>query len=95
MTTSLAWGRIGDLDMDEADASVAFVDTGHMHYSEILDGRVVHGATRSTSQVEDGDGMPGYSVITVHDGVPGWRFKESGSDRPFVQIVAPADLRVW
>jgi hypothetical protein len=78
-----------------ADARVAFVDTGHTHYSELLnDGRVIYGATRSTGQIEEGGGRPGFSLVTVHGGVPSWRFKETGSDWPFVQIVAPADIRM-
>lgn len=78
-----------------ADARVAFVDTGHTHYNELLnDGRVVYGATRSTGEIEEGGGRPGFSIVTVHDRVPSWRFKESGGDWPFVQIVAPADIRM-
>ena len=78
-----------------ADARVAFVDTGHTHYSELLnDGRVIYGATRSTGQIEEGGGRPGFSLVTVHGRVPSWRFKETGSDWPFVQIVAPADIRM-
>jgi len=78
-----------------ADARVAFVDTGHTHYSELLnDGRVVYGATRSTGEIEEGGGKPGFSITTIHGRVPSWRFKETGGDWPFVQIVAPADLRL-
>lgn len=78
-----------------ADARVAFVDTGHTHYNELLnDGRVVYGATRSTGQIEEDDGQPGYAVVSVHDRVPSWRFKRSGSAWPFVQIVGPADIRM-
>lgn len=78
-----------------ADARVAFVDTGHTHYNELLnDGRVIYGATRSTGQIEEGDGKPGFSLVSVHDRVPSWRFKQIGGDWPFVQIVAPADLRL-
>ena len=78
-----------------ADGRVAFVDTGHTHYNELLnDGRVVYAATRSTGQIEEGAGKPGYSIITVHDRVPSWRFKEVGTAWPFVQIVAPADHRM-
>ena len=78
-----------------ADARVAFVDTGHTHYSELLnDGRVVYGATRSTGQIEEGGGKPGFALVTVHDHVPSWRFKETGGGWPFVQIVAPADIRM-
>jgi Icc protein len=78
-----------------ADARVAFVDTGHTHYNELLsDGRVIYGATRSTGEIEEGGGKPGFSIVTVHGRVPSWRFKETGGDWPFVQIVAPADIRL-
>ena len=78
-----------------ADARVAFVDTGHTHYNELLnDGRVVYAATRSTAQIEEGGGQAGYAIVTVHDRVPSWRFKPLGGGWPFVQIVAPADYRV-
>nr|WP_276508863.1 metallophosphoesterase [Sphingomonas insulae] len=78
-----------------ADARVAFVDTGHTHYNELLnDGRVVYGATRSTGEIEEGDGRPGFSLVTIHDRVASWRFKETGGDWPFAQIVAPADVRL-
>jgi hypothetical protein len=78
-----------------ADARVAFVDTGHTHYNELLnDGRVIYGATRSTGEIEEGGGRPGYAIVTVHDAVPSWRFRETGGDWPFVQIVAPADIRL-
>jgi 3',5'-cyclic-AMP phosphodiesterase len=78
-----------------ADARVAFVDTGHTHYNELLnDGRVIYGATRSTGQIEEGGGQAGYSLITVHGRVPSWRFKAIGTQWPFVQIVAPADIRM-
>ncbi|WP_294322245.1 metallophosphoesterase [uncultured Sphingomonas sp.] len=78
-----------------ADARVAFVDTGHTHYNELLnDGRVIYGATRSTGEIEEGDGRPGFSIVTLHGRVPSWRFKETGGVWPFVQIVAPADLRL-
>lgn len=78
-----------------ADARVAFVDTGHTHYNELLnDSRVVYGATRSTAQIEEDGGRPGYAIVTVHARVPSWRFKRIGSGWPFVQIVAPADLRM-
>ncbi|MFT3693816.1 MAG: hypothetical protein QM831_11785 [Kofleriaceae bacterium] len=74
---------------------MAFVDTGHTHYNELLnDGRVIYGATRSTGEIEEGCGRPGYSLVTVYDRIPSWRFKETGGAWPFVQIVAPADLRM-
>jgi len=78
-----------------AEAHVAFVDTGHTHYNELLnDGRVVYGATRSTAQIEEGDGMPGFSIVCVHDAVPSWRFRLIGAAWPHVQIIAPCDLRL-
>ncbi|WP_010183314.1 metallophosphoesterase family protein [Sphingomonas sp. PAMC 26605] len=99
----LPWRAIaGDLAADGeaiarsfADARVAFVDTGHTHYNELLnDGRVIYGATRSTGQIEEDGGRPGYALVSIHDRVPSWRFKRLGSDWPFVQIVAPADIRM-
>ncbi|RMB53860.1 3',5'-cyclic AMP phosphodiesterase CpdA [Sphingomonas sp. PP-CE-3A-406] len=84
-----------DIARTLADARVAFVDTGHTHYNELLnDGRVIYGATRSTGEIEEGGGKPGFSITTIHGRVPSWRFKETGGDWPFVQIVAPADLRL-
>ena len=72
---------------------VAFVDTGHTHYNELLnDGRVVYGATRSTGQIEEG--APGFSVVTLDDGVPSWRFQAIDDPWPLVQITAPADRRL-
>lgn len=95
-------GYPGDLaaDGDElarafAEGGVAFVATGHTHYNELLnDGRVVYGAVRSTAQIEEDAQQPGYAIVTVHDGVPSWRFRRIGADWPFVQIVAPADYRM-
>lgn len=92
----------GDLaaDADEvaqvlADGRVAFVDTGHTHYGELLnDGRVIYGATRSTGQIEEGNGAPGYAIVCVHDGVPSWRFKELGGNWPFIQIISPVDVHL-
>ncbi|MFE8645003.1 metallophosphoesterase family protein [Sphingomonas sp. NCPPB 2930] len=78
-----------------AEGNVAFVDTGHTHYNELLnDGRVVYGATRSTAEIEEGAGLPGVSVVCVHDTVPSWRFRLLGAPWPHVQIVAPCDLRL-
>ncbi|KQU61946.1 metallophosphoesterase [Sphingomonas sp. Leaf339] len=78
-----------------ADARVAFVDTGHTHYTELLnDGRVIYGATRSTGEIEEGGGKPGFSITTIHGRVPSWRFKETGGEWPFVQIISPADVRL-
>jgi Icc protein len=81
-----------------ADAGVAFVDTGHTHYNELLnDGRVVYGATRSTAQIEEDDGAAGYAIVSVHDGVPSWTFRPIGDGAPgwpHVQILSPADVRL-
>lgn len=79
-----------------AAAGVAFVDTGHTHYNELLnDGRVVYGATRSTAQIEEEGGAPGYTVASVHHGVPSWTFRPLGAaDWPHVQILSPADVRL-
>lgn len=72
---------------------VAFVDTGHTHYNELLnDGRVVYGATRSTGQIEEG--APGFSVVTLDDGVPSWRFQTIDDPWPLVQITSPIDRRL-
>lgn len=72
---------------------VAFVDTGHTHYNELLnDGRVVYGATRSTGQIEEG--APGFSIVTLDDGVPSWRFQAIGDSWPLVQITSPVDRRL-
>jgi hypothetical protein len=78
-----------------ADARVAFVDTGHTHYNELLnDGWVVYGATRSTAQIEEDDGRPGFSLVCVHDSVPSVRFRRIGQPWPHVQIVSPCDVRL-
>lgn len=78
-----------------ADAQVAFVSTGHTHYNELLnDGRVIYGATRSTGEIEEDGGRPGFSLVCVHRTVPSWRFKHIGSAWPFVQIVSPCDVRL-
>jgi Icc protein len=72
---------------------VVFVDTGHTHYNELLnDGRVIYGATRSIGQSEEG--APGFSVVTIDDGVPSWRFQAIDAVWPLVQITTPADRRL-
>ncbi|WP_019517601.1 metallophosphoesterase family protein [Sphingomonas sp. Mn802worker] len=74
---------------------VALVDTGHTHYNELLnDGYVVYGATRSTGQIEEDHGCPGFAIVTVHDGVPSWRFRTLDAPWPHVQIVSPCDRRL-
>lgn len=76
-----------------ADARVAFVSTGHTHYNELLnDGRVLYGATRSTGQIEEGP--PGYTIVTVRNGVVSWHFRHIGKTWATVRIIAPADLRL-
>lgn len=77
------------------DGGVAIVDTGHTHYHELLnDGRVIYAAIRSTGQIEEGGGRPGYAIVCVHDRVPSWRFRELGAAWPHVQIAAPCDVRL-
>ena len=72
---------------------VAFVDTGHTHYNELLnDGRVIYAATRSTDQAEEG--APGFSIVSLDDGVPSWRFQPIDGAWPLVQIISPADRRL-
>jgi len=72
---------------------VVFVGTGHTHYNELLnDGRVIYGATRSIGQSEEG--APGFSVVTIDDGVPSWRFQAIDAVWPLVQITTPADRRL-
>lgn len=93
-------GYPGDLAADGeevatrlAQAGVAFVATGHTHYNELLnDGHVLYGATRSTAQIEEGP--PGYSIVTVRDGVVTWHFRELGQQTPLVRIVGPSDLKL-
>jgi len=78
-----------------ADARVAFVATGHTHYNEVLnDGRVIYAATRSTGQIEEDDGCPGFAITCVHGSVPSWRFRRLDDAWPHVQIVAPCDIRL-
>jgi Icc protein len=72
---------------------VALVDMGHTHYNELAnDGRTVFTATRSTGQIEEGP--VGYSIITIDDGVVGWRFRALDDPFPFVAITSPADHRL-
>lgn len=78
-----------------ADARVAFVDTGHTHYNELLnDGRVVYGATRSTAQIEEDAARAGFAIACVHGRVPSWRFRRLDAPWPHVQIVSPCDVRL-
>jgi 3',5'-cyclic AMP phosphodiesterase CpdA len=76
-----------------AEHEVALVDMGHTHYNELAnDGTTIYAATRSTGQVEEGP--VGYSVVTLDQGVVGWRFKALDDPFPFVTITAPADHRL-
>lgn len=82
-----------DLARAFALSEVAFVDTGHTHYNELLnDGRVVYGATRSTGQVDEGD--IGYSLHAVDGEAVSLRFKPLGAPFPFVMITSPTDRRL-
>jgi len=76
-------------------ANVAMVDTGHTHYNELLnDGRVIYTSTRSTGQIEEDEGRPGFSVVTLDGPHLSWRFKQLGSSWPFVVITSPTDHRL-
>jgi hypothetical protein len=76
-----------------ADAGVAFVDTGHTHYNEVLnDGAVIYAATRSTGQVEEGPF--GFSIAAVDGDGASWRFKAADSPWPWVMITSPVDERL-
>ena len=77
------------------DGGVAFVDTGHTHYNELLnDRRVIYGATRSTGQIEEDGGRAGFAIVSIYEGVPSWRFRTLDAAWPHVQIVAPCDRRL-
>ncbi|KXU85792.1 metallophosphoesterase [Caballeronia megalochromosomata] len=79
-----------------ARANVAIVDTGHTHYNELLnDGYVVYAATRSTGQIEEDEGQPGFSVVAVDGGAVSWKFHPLDADRPFVMITQPSDRRLY
>ncbi|MDR5836552.1 metallophosphoesterase [Caballeronia sp. LZ034LL] len=78
-----------------ARANVAMVDTGHTHYNELLnDGWVVYAATRSTGQIEEDAGRPGFSVAAVDGGVVSWKFQPLDAVWPFVMITRPSDWRL-
>ena len=82
--------RIGRLF---AEAEVAFVDTGHTHYNELLnDGAVIYSATRSTGQIEEGEA--GFAVAAVDGHAASWRFKTLASSWPWVMVTSPADGRM-
>jgi len=70
--------------------AVRIVEMGHTHYNEVAnDGRVIHSATRSTGQIEEGP--VGFSVTCLDGDVASWKFKELVSPWPFVMITSPAD----
>ncbi|WP_345817220.1 metallophosphoesterase (plasmid) [Paraburkholderia sp. PREW-6R] len=78
-----------------AHAKVAMVDTGHTHYNELLnDGFVVYAATRSTGQIEEDEGRPGFSVAAIDGGVVSWKFHPLNAASPFVMITRPSDWRL-
>ena len=78
-----------------ARANVAMVDTGHTHYNELLnDGWVIYAATRSTGQIEEDNGRPGFSVAAVDGGVVSWKFHPLDAAWPFVMITRPSDWRL-
>jgi 3',5'-cyclic AMP phosphodiesterase CpdA len=92
----------GDLKQDGerigrllSDHGVAVVDTGHTHYNELLnDGRVIYTATRSTGQIEEGGGEPGFSIGTLDGAAVSWRFKPLSAPWPLVLITSPVDRRL-
>ena len=76
-----------------ADAHVAFVNTGHTHYNELVnDGAMIYSATRSTGQVEEGEA--GFAIAAVDGDAPSWRFKTLGSPWPWVILTSPVDERL-
>ena len=78
-----------------ARSNVAVVDTGHTHYNELLnDGWVIYAATRSTGQIEEEEGRPGFSVLAIDDGVVSWKFHPLDAPLPFVMITQPVDRRL-
>ena len=78
-----------------ARANVAVVDTGHTHYNELLnDGWVIYAATRSTGQIEEDGGQPGFSVVAVDGDAVSWKFHRLDAGMPFVMITQPADWRL-
>jgi Icc protein len=65
---------------------------GHTHYNELAnDGRTIYAASRSTGQIEEG--LAGFSVTTLDDGVVSWKFKPMG-EWPLVMVTSPADRRL-
>lgn len=76
-------------------ARVAMVDTGHTHYNELLnDGRVLYSATRSTGQIEEDQGRPGFSIVALDGPHVSWRFRRLDAQDPFVLITSPTDHRL-
>jgi hypothetical protein len=55
---------------------------------------VIYAATRSTGQVEEDNGRPGFSVAAIDDGVVSWKFQPPDADWPFFTITQPADRRL-
>src|SRR5258708_1074581 len=69
--------------------NVQLIDMGHTHYNKVAnDGRIIYTATRSTGQIEEG--LVGFSITNMDDGVISWRFLELGS-LPTLMITAPSD----
>ena len=85
----------GALALAFARANVAMVDTGHTHYNELLnDGWVIYASTRSTGQIEEDAGRPGFSIEVVDGEVVSWKFYPLDAQLPFVMITQPADMRL-
>ncbi|WP_429499462.1 metallophosphoesterase family protein [Robbsia andropogonis] len=86
----------GSLACAFAYANVAIVDTGHTHYNELLnDGYVIYAATRSTGQIEEDDGYPGFAVVAVDGPAVSWKFHRLDAGFPFVMITQPSDRRMY
>ncbi len=73
---------------------VLLVEMGHTHYNELAnDGTTIYAATRSTGQIEEG--LVGFSLTALDDGVVSWRFYElealQREDAPVALITSPAD----
>ncbi len=78
-----------------AQSGVRYVGTGHTHYNDVLnDGHVIYGATRSTGEIEEAEGEPGFSLSALDGDVLSWRFRAMGQPGPFVLITSPSDLRL-
>ena len=78
-----------------ASPHVLHVGIGHTHYNELSnDGDKIYAATRSTGQIEEAAGVPGYAVATIDGTAVSWRFREIGRRGPVVLVTSPVDRRL-